>query len=1027
MYARYHRIALRLAERARILREQVEASGSDAEMDRYEDFILEAELQALTYEAFAQHFLQDRWSSGHMFERWNGGDLEQTGENVFPGIVPWVGIRADRPAGELSHEVQLYHNLSVAFVAGAIHGIEGVARERDLMHLLFTTGDPMSSPLIEGENARPVQYRHASDANAENRIDAVGDERFVDGRTGNFGAMYGSHTGDHEFSVARQFDEMLTCSSAGWAEVVRAFGQTEAGYGAYHAPLSDDAPDFAIIDQERCWDMWATNESMWMGFRGATNRSLATFAALLLESAGAQQNLLPSTEMVSLGWYIWRRKLVDPHGIDVAQGSMGELWGIQPGNAFDLPNYVEPVNLSDLPETDVRGVDRQALFGAFSRAHSDHWCEARVDTIERVRRPASRTSTTRAQHACQYVASLAYEGTHPGYEGPMQTIVEVDDQPVRSMCRIRGVEGETVERELPEDPHYIAPGYYSVYDALPARAIPEWLDRADERAPPAFGDDALANWCARVPVLRMMREPDLLNDHIVAQVTEDDEDVVLNGFDLGDDPGLVTVFDPIEEQFYGLDIVAWTDRQIVARMPETMSRELDHEFHVYLSTGNGRTSVGLFTIRVIEEPELLFAEVDVGGRTPCGVEPLEIDVFDLAASLPRDSITAPIDPDFMRELRDEYAQTAAALEPYFSSEADCIRQRGEEHGAIVQAWLASREPPADPESDIYRPCCTPYAWPFRETMAHPDHAGGMTGNLYLAYAEELDDIRADMAHTIRVLDFWIAVLEDDSVNWTANTNVVDSIAARDAAGTAGDNDRARALDAAARSQLRWDPELTNEDWLEAYFIDAATHPERGQLPRRGAHLAAWLTYGGSIALDAEVTHNRILESLEGLPAWAQVEHTIYHHIRPSWAPGPLGERTGGWASRLSQYGLRMRQMTEGPTTRHRGDLRWPDEQARRAAADPDYQPAGGFRARESTEIATSSESPTSEAPPGFGPREIEPREPIMPDFNAGPADRGRYELQPPGTMTGSDPASGQDSGVRPTKPGMSGSDPDDEN
>ncbi|MBL6929698.1 MAG: hypothetical protein ISR44_11045, partial [Rhodospirillales bacterium] len=76
MYVHIHRVALNLAGRARDMRQRLERSDAPGDLTAHRDFVREAELMALAYEGYAQHFLQDRWSMGHMWERWNAGGYD---------------------------------------------------------------------------------------------------------------------------------------------------------------------------------------------------------------------------------------------------------------------------------------------------------------------------------------------------------------------------------------------------------------------------------------------------------------------------------------------------------------------------------------------------------------------------------------------------------------------------------------------------------------------------------------------------------------------------------------------------------------------------------------------------------------------------------------------------------------------------------------------------------------------------------------------------------------------------------------
>ena len=91
----------------------------------FADFVREAEYEALAYEGYAQHCLQDRWSSGHMWERWNAGDYAR-----LPDTDP-------------------LRNLLIGSMAGIVHGAQSV---------LFNIPDPLCAPEVDGSTVTPIVW-----------------------------------------------------------------------------------------------------------------------------------------------------------------------------------------------------------------------------------------------------------------------------------------------------------------------------------------------------------------------------------------------------------------------------------------------------------------------------------------------------------------------------------------------------------------------------------------------------------------------------------------------------------------------------------------------------------------------------------------------------------------------------------------------------------------------------------------------------------------------------------------------------
>jgi len=123
-FDRLHTVALALAQRSADMRAKI---GEDKEKLKFhEPMLKEMELEALAYEGYAQHFLQDIWSTGHMWERWNGNDWDN-----------------------LDYPNSFYGNLAVAALAGLMHGSESVRRKASAGGIkLITPEDMLSSPHI---------------------------------------------------------------------------------------------------------------------------------------------------------------------------------------------------------------------------------------------------------------------------------------------------------------------------------------------------------------------------------------------------------------------------------------------------------------------------------------------------------------------------------------------------------------------------------------------------------------------------------------------------------------------------------------------------------------------------------------------------------------------------------------------------------------------------------------------------------------------------------------------------------------
>lgn len=588
MYKRYHALALDAAGRAQRLRVRL---GRGVEADAHEDTIKEMELEALAFEGFAQHFLQDRWAMGHMWERWGAGDAAQ------------MGVAADK--------IRMAYLLGIGAAAGLLHGSEAVINDQHGIvetidrvtgiRRFLEAADPMSSPVIRDGVVVPMEWRHAAEGDSGKANPGVGDERFNDlfleslTGTGQFGSGYGGvvqRSEDLPFSAARQFNEMMTCSKAGWAEVVRTLGQhPEGGYGAHRAPLSGSAPNFAINNEASCWDMWATNEAMYTGLMDDGNLPIKYLA--LLGGSSALGAVVGRTGLVTMAAKMWMRKFRAPHGTDLATGGIGELADMSTADKYGLPKYALPARLADLPEEETVGIDRRTLYGVFNRAHSDYWCNSLEEKLE----PLRGSDKEHEQQVCRYLADFAYQSTREGYRGRQFRERLFEGRPVQSMCAVQGME-ELEER-----------------DSLPFSLKPGYVPREKtEPTPDAYTSPEVASWCDMVPVLDLDKVEEAANEDVVLSIEPGQTDVYLRGSNLVgpmwvEQPteeihGSLTIYN--EEGLAIVDVVSfhkWTDTAIHFDLPDSFGADWrSGDFRLEVKRRDGKDSVGLFYLRISSEP-----------------------------------------------------------------------------------------------------------------------------------------------------------------------------------------------------------------------------------------------------------------------------------------------------------------------------------------------------------------------------------------------------------------------------------------
>lgn len=231
----------------------------------------ECEREAMLYEMWAQHFLQDAWSTGHMWYRW--------GKASLPDVNYWLkGERAeDIPVEDRASRRAVMAGV-VAATSGMIHGAKSVAiKTLQSMHLQKlldqprVTDDPLNSPLYYLDN-KPRQVEWSL---SDIRHNGGGDLFWRP-----VGGVSGSVYDDAIFLDQRQ--HLLNCAAKSLLETYAAgpnlFGDPE--------PTGQSAViELVDLSSDECWGQLVTNESMLhsmgvtSGFYGEDgDRAAITFA-----------------------------------------------------------------------------------------------------------------------------------------------------------------------------------------------------------------------------------------------------------------------------------------------------------------------------------------------------------------------------------------------------------------------------------------------------------------------------------------------------------------------------------------------------------------------------------------------------------------------------------------------------------------------------------------------------------------------------------------------------------------------------
>jgi hypothetical protein len=527
-YAHMHQLAVNLAARAQGLRSALAADPNAAV--EFADFVREAEYEALAYEGYAQHFLQDRWSSGHMWERWNAGDYA-----LLPDTDP-------------------LRNLLIGSMAGIVHGAQSV---------LLNIPDPLCSPEVDGSTVTPIVWS----SDELGLQPGVGDYRWPE----IIGTGEGMFAGGN-YQVLAQYRQLIDCGQRGWAEVIRGLGSNgDESFGELGVSLDESAPAASALAPE-CKDAWATNEAMNIGWGIA---DFGTVARIALGGASVGLSRANAVELGRIQYNLWMADWLRPAGTDIARGGLGSFGGAATGNNFAaVPAYMEPQDLDTLPDEPTEtGRDKRSIFGFFNRAHADHWCDPQ--TFARVVGPTRGSPEPADRLVCAYLAERLYRGVDPVYTRRTEARRGTSALPV---CHLLGVaEAGDIEDDLP---YYVHPGYLDVPGITakrgPATGDPEYLK-------------TIIRWCDKTPVMDVDPEDFVgtaKEDGEVARLT-------IEGLHFGGAAGSVEVTLDAVGAVIG-DIESWANDEVTVTFPlDSLPDPLDgEEGTIVLTRDDGVATVG---------------------------------------------------------------------------------------------------------------------------------------------------------------------------------------------------------------------------------------------------------------------------------------------------------------------------------------------------------------------------------------------------------------------------------------------------
>jgi hypothetical protein len=627
-YKRYHAIALGLARKAKTWQELL--SAHEPENDLYKDFVLELEHAALSYEGIGQHFFQDRWAVGHMWNRWNGPDAEQ---KAFKALAT---------------------NIEVGLFTGVIHGTEMISKQSDPMNSAWLyAGEAHPSTFVVG--SRPLAYMGFGDDHLEDLYAlsyAKGRKYLAQLISRPTDTMEGSNKAGVYWDyrdVLGQRALMIGCLASGWAEVIGTLKEVEGAYGSSGIKMNFRYQGAKPIDDE-CFNAWATNYSMALGLLTAAGeeKGLAKLAdpkerlasAFTVSAAAILSKNVRSGVVVAGNYFanpppenleiqlsgvgsavsgavaltfngLSRESYVqafvnayekivldkDFDGTDLAKKAFdvdlesGEKeLGLRrrdppvsctqgkacDGSEYKIANFLEPADLDDLPEFDLRGRDKRSMFLFYNKAHADHLCKTQVAT-----KLFDDMRELNLLEGCMYLGSRFWHRTDPDYgDGPQKQQLQVvhngQQKSLFPLCAILAPE----EVEDPSDsvPRYLHAGYVPM-NSPPGRKF----------------DQALENWCQMTPVVDYI-DP---REDVVAISNVGESTVKITGQNFGETKGELWLWQG--NVSWKAERVGWREDEISFEVPDKVANSVG-DYCLLVTAAPRETSYGQIQIEKNPSP-----------------------------------------------------------------------------------------------------------------------------------------------------------------------------------------------------------------------------------------------------------------------------------------------------------------------------------------------------------------------------------------------------------------------------------------
>ena len=443
-YAHYHALAVGRAAECKALGDVL-----PKDVPRLMNSVLACEKQAMLLESIGQHYLQDAWSAGHMWERWGGPERSDFSSLVLGFLI-----------GSYS---------------GTWHGAKAVLDETFFVGWFGPYDDPLCAPAPTGTS---VVYKDG----------VTGDQEEV------IGDIFYAKLGTERYSAQRA--NLFGCSIAGMRAVYAATGQA---HGAMNAP-STTADLTRDILGEACWGQRVTNQSLDLGARihrgehpnqsDSVGPSYAVGLSVVLDMFAEDEvefssiwGRLEATRFrraagqVRTELALWAA--LDPNGIQAATGQLSGISSVGPNSEHVYGTLSDPTDPPSswvdpaLPWTLDGGAEEVALVLAFSDAHAADLCSQSAGEVSSLPVWANTTDSKEEEQATLEICKrLARPLLRVGTEGAHQT----DQEP---LC------------------HYVKPGADFVYSMHEETMSHE---------------DALEDWCLNPPSMVQNGSFEIVND-----------------------------------------------------------------------------------------------------------------------------------------------------------------------------------------------------------------------------------------------------------------------------------------------------------------------------------------------------------------------------------------------------------------------------------------------------------------------------------------------------------------------------------